>query len=86
MYRSDALPYTRGTRTPRLLGMKNYLNNYFVMYKTSDALPNMRGTHLRRLLGVGNYLNNYFFMYTRLTRARIRVDLASPAYLGLGII
>ena len=25
-------------------------------------------------------------MYTRLTRSRIRVELASPAYLGLEII
>ena len=37
------------------------------------------------LLGVRNYLNNYFAMYTRLTRSRIRVELAYPAYLGLGI-
>ena len=29
----DALPYTRGTRIPRLLGVRNYLNNYFTMYK-----------------------------------------------------
>ena len=34
----------------------------------------------------GEYLNNYFAMYTRLTRSRIREELASPAYLGLGII
>ena len=29
---SDALPYTRGARIPRLRGVRNYLNNYFVMY------------------------------------------------------
>ena len=29
---SDALPYTGETRIPRLLGVKNYLNNYFTMY------------------------------------------------------
>ena len=29
---SDALPYTRGTRIPRLLGDWNSLNNYFDMY------------------------------------------------------
>ena len=39
-----------------------------------------------RLFGVRNYLNNYFAMYTRLTHSRIRVELALPAYLGLGII
>ena len=30
---SNALPYTRGTRIPRLVGVRNYLNNYFVMCK-----------------------------------------------------
>ena len=30
---SDALPYTRGARIPRLYGVKNCLNNYFAMYK-----------------------------------------------------
>ena len=45
-----------------------------------------RGTCIPDLLGVKNYLNNYFVIYTRLTRSRIRVDLASPAYLGLRII
>ena len=29
---SDALPYARETRIPRLLGAKNYLINYFAMY------------------------------------------------------
>ena len=29
---SDALPYTRQSRIPRLLEDKNYLNNYFTMY------------------------------------------------------
>ena len=28
----DELPYTRGIRIPRLLGVKKYLNNYFAMY------------------------------------------------------
>ena len=36
--------------------------------------------------GVRNYLNNYVAMCKRLTRSRIRVELASPAYLGLGVI
>ena len=30
---SDALEYTRGTRIPCLLVVRNYLNNYFAMYK-----------------------------------------------------
>ena len=51
-----------------------------------DALPYTGGTHIPRLLGVQNYLNNYFAMNTCLTRFRIRVELASPAYLGLCII
>ena len=29
----DELLYMRGTRIPRLLTVKNYLNNYFMMYK-----------------------------------------------------
>ena len=29
---SDALPYTGGTRLPRLLGVKHYLNKIFAMY------------------------------------------------------
>ena len=29
---SDALPFTRETSIPRLLGVGSYLNNYFVMY------------------------------------------------------
>ena len=45
-----------------------------------------RGTRISRLLRVRIYLNNYFSMYTRLTFSRIRVELASPADLGLGII
>ena len=46
----------------------------------SDALPYMRGTRIPRLVGVRNYLTNYFTIYKRLTRSRIRVELASPAY------
>ena len=30
---SDALAYVRGSRIPRLFGVKNYLNYYFAMYK-----------------------------------------------------
>ena len=62
----DALPYTGVTRIARLT------------YK--------RGTRIPRLRGVRNYLNNYFTIYKRLTRSRIREELASPTYLGLGII
>ena len=32
VYASNALPYTHGSRIPRLLGVRNYLNNYFSMY------------------------------------------------------
>ena len=38
----------------------------------------MRGTRIPRLFGFWNYLNNYYVMYKRLTRSRIRVELASP--------
>ena len=55
MYKRLTLPYTRGTRSPHILGFKNYLNNYYAMYK-------------------------------RLTCSRIRLEFASTAYLGLGII
>ena len=49
-------------------------------------VPSTRGTRIPRLLVVQNYLNNYFAMYTRLTLSRIRVELASPACLRLGVI
>ena len=29
----DTFPYSRGIHIPRLLGVKTYSNNYFVMYK-----------------------------------------------------
>ena len=77
--------FTSGTRIPRLLGVWNYLNNYFAMY-TRLTLPYTRGTRICRLLGFKNYLNNYTAMYARLTRSCILVELASPAYLGLGMI
>ena len=48
----------------------------------SDVLPYTRGPRIPHLLGVSNYLNNYVDMYKRLTRSRIPVELASPAYLG----
>ena len=45
----------------------------------------MRGTRIPRLFGVRSYLNNSFSIYKRLTPTRIRVELASRAYLGLVI-
>ena len=51
-----------------------------------DVLPYTRWTRNPRLNGVRNCLNIYFFLYARLTRSRIRVELASLAYLGLRII
>ena len=33
-----------------------------------------------------NYFNNYFALYACLTRSRIRMELAAPAYLGFEII
>ena len=82
---SEALPYTGQTRISRLLGVKNYLNNYLAMCTLSDLLPYTRESRIARLLEVINYLNNYFAIYTCLTRFRIRVELASPAW-GLRII
>ena len=52
----------------------------------SDAIPYTRGTHIPRLFAVKKYLNNYFAMYRSMTGSRIRVALASPAYLGLRTI
>ena len=31
---SDAFPYMRGTRIPRLLGVRHEANNYFAMHKS----------------------------------------------------
>ena len=55
------------------------------MYTRLSRFPHTRGTRIPRLLNVRNYLKNYFAMYKRLTRTRIRVELTSSAYLGLGI-
>ena len=52
----------------------------------SDELQYTRGPRILRLSGVTNYSNNYFAMYKHLTRSRVRVELASPAYLRLRII
>ena len=52
----------------------------------SDAFTYTRETSIPCLRAVKNYLNSYFNMYKLLTRSRIRVKLAFPAYLGLGII
>ena len=52
----------------------------------SDAFLYTYGTRIACLLGVKNYLINYLTMYTPLTRSRIRLELTSPAYMGLGII
>ena len=79
-------PYTGGTRIPRLLGVRYYLNNYFANY-----------THVKHSLirvelafpaywGSRNYVINYFAMYKRLMHSRRLVEHASPAYLGLGTI
>ena len=53
---------TRGIRIPRLLGVRNYLNYYFIMYMRL-TLPYTRGTRILHLPGVRNYLNNYFATY-----------------------
>ena len=74
-----------GTRIPRIVGVQNYLNNYFAMY-IRLTLANMRESCIFRLLGIRNYLNNYFAMYKHLTRSRVHVELESFAYLGIGII
>ena len=73
------LPYTRGTGIPRLLEVRNYLNNYFAMY---TRLTRSRIRVDPGLFGVRNYLNNYFAMYTRPTRARISAVLAPPPTWG----
>ena len=55
------------------------------MYKRLTRFPDTRGTRIPRVLGVRNNLYNYF-AYKSLRRSRIRVKLASPAYLELRII
>ena len=82
---SDTLAYTRGSHILRLLGVRNYLNNYFAMYKhlTRSRVQVELATLPNR---VRNYLNNYCTKYRALTCSSIRVELACPAYLGLGII
>ena len=71
--------------TPANLGLRIILQ-LFGHTNMSSLFPYTRVTRNPRRHGVKNYLNNYFAMYTWLTRFRIRVELASPAYLGLSII
>ena len=52
----------------------------------SVALLYTHGSPIACLLVVKKYLNNFVARYTRLARSRIRVDLASPADLGLGTV
>ena len=79
--------YTRLTRfrIHAKLASSAYLGLGIILPITSNALPYMSGTRIPCLLGVKNYLNNYF-AYKRLSSSRKRVELASPAYLGFGII
>ena len=87
--------YKRLTYSPHLSGWNSHspptwgwelFRKLFCHVYTSDALPYTGGTRIPHLLAVRNYFKNFFAMYTRLTRFRIRVELAFPAYLGLGII
>ena len=79
---SDALPYMRGIRIPRLLGVRYYLNNYYAMYTCLKRSRISEETRIPRQLGVSNYSNDYFALSERLTRSRIRVELASPPTWG----
>ena len=79
---SYALPYTPGTRIPRLLGIKNY----FAMYQSLTHTCIRVELASRSLLGVRNGLKNYLAMNKCLTRSGIRVEVASPTVLVLGII
>ena len=55
---ADALPYTRRTRIPGLLGVTwELFKEIFCHVETFDALPYTRGTRILRLLGVKHYLN-----------------------------
>ena len=47
---ADALPYTRGSRIPHLLGVRNYLKDYFAKYKR------LRRSHIRAELASSTYL------------------------------
>ena len=76
----------RGFRIPRLRGVRNYLNNYFSMYKLLTRSRRTHESRIPRLRGVRNYLNKHFGMYKRVTRSRLHVELASAAYFGLGIL
>ena len=78
--------YTHRTRIPRLLRVRNYLNNYFALYKRLTRSRIHADLAFPAYLGFGIIYIIILAMYTRLTRSRIRVELVSPAYLGLGII
>ena len=74
-----------GTRIPRILGIRNYLKNYFAMYK---RLTRSRIQVELTSPPAWSYklFEKLFFMYKLLTHSRIRVQLASRVYLRLEII
>ena len=80
------LPCTHGPRIAHLHGVRNYLNNYFAMYKRLTRSRIRVVLTSPTYLGVRNYLNNEFAIYTRLTCSHIHADLASPNYFWLRII
>ena len=72
----------RRPRIPRLLGLKNFLNNCFAHRCISILFPNIRGTHILQLLGFKNYLNNFFaYCYTSMLFPNIR-ETRIPQLLG----
>ena len=75
--------YTRGTRIFRLLGVRNYLNNYFA-YKRLTRSRICGELESHAYLGLG--IIEITILTVKVNAPRIRVKLASFAYSGLKII
>ena len=78
----------RETHLPQLLGVRNYLKNYFAMYTrlTRSSVRVELAPPPPPLLEVKNYSNNNFALYTSSRHSSECAELVSPAYMGLGII
>ena len=64
-----------------LLGVRNYLNNYFAMYTRLTRSVYGWYSHPPTQWGY-ELLKNYFVLYARMTCSDLRVEQASPAYSG----
>ena len=78
------LPYTGGTPIARLLGVRNYLNNYFVIYTRLTCSRICVELASPGYMGFGFHLIINLIPHDHLCDFLFYVELAFPGYLGFG--